>query len=109
MVSVLQSLDTRMRLLLLLGLLFFTYAAEQGENSFTFYIVLMCWCYVGNVLFFLSESCIERCENGFDATKNCQCDSMCTYYKSCCTDYESFCRIRSKFTIFHKHVIKTDA
>ncbi|KAK7156538.1 hypothetical protein R3I94_006560 [Phoxinus phoxinus] len=64
-----------MRLFLLLGLLFFTYAAEQ-------------------------ESCIERCENGFDATKNCQCDSMCTYYKSCCTDYESLCRIRTRGDTF---------
>ncbi|XP_067306664.1 vitronectin a [Pseudorasbora parva] len=64
-----------MRLFLLLGLLFFTYAAEQ-------------------------ESCIERCENGFDATKNCQCDSMCTYYKSCCKDYESLCRIRTRGDTF---------
>uniref|UniRef100_A0A9J8BX94 Vitronectin a n=1 Tax=Cyprinus carpio carpio TaxID=630221 RepID=A0A9J8BX94_CYPCA len=61
-----------MRLFLLLGLISFTYAAE--------------------------ESCIEGCENGFDATKSFQCDSMCTYYKSCCKDYESLCRIRSKFT-----------
>uniref|UniRef100_A0A8C2FNS4 Vitronectin a n=1 Tax=Cyprinus carpio TaxID=7962 RepID=A0A8C2FNS4_CYPCA len=37
------------------------------------------------------SSCIERCENGFDATKSFQCDSMCTYYKSCCKDYESLC------------------
>uniref|UniRef100_A0A8C1HRG5 Vitronectin a n=1 Tax=Cyprinus carpio carpio TaxID=630221 RepID=A0A8C1HRG5_CYPCA len=44
------------------------------------------------------KSCIEGCENGFDATKSFQCDSMCTYYKSCCKDYESLCRIRSKFT-----------
>uniref|UniRef100_A0A8C2KJL7 Vitronectin a n=1 Tax=Cyprinus carpio TaxID=7962 RepID=A0A8C2KJL7_CYPCA len=63
-----------MRLFLLLGLISFTYAAE--------------------------ESCIERCENGFDATKSCQCDSMCTYYKSCCKDYESLCRIRSRGDTF---------
>ncbi|XP_051963733.1 vitronectin a [Xyrauchen texanus] len=63
-----------MRLILLLGLLTFTYAAE--------------------------ESCIERCENGFDATKNCQCDSMCTYYKSCCKDYESTCRILTRGDTF---------
>uniref|UniRef100_A0A672PNZ4 Vitronectin-like n=1 Tax=Sinocyclocheilus grahami TaxID=75366 RepID=A0A672PNZ4_SINGR len=63
-----------MRLFLLLGLISFTYAAE--------------------------ESCIERCENGFDATKSCQCDSMCTYYKSCCKDYESLCRIRTRGDTF---------
>ncbi|XP_026113929.1 vitronectin a [Carassius auratus] len=63
-----------MRLFLLLGLISFTYAAE--------------------------ESCIERCENGFDATQTCQCDSMCTYYKSCCKDYESLCRIRSRGDTF---------
>ncbi|KAI5099100.1 vitronectin precursor [Silurus meridionalis] len=37
------------------------------------------------------ESCIERCDSGFDATKQCQCDSLCKYYSSCCTDYESLC------------------
>ncbi|XP_043115748.1 vitronectin a [Puntigrus tetrazona] len=63
-----------MRLFLLLGLISFTYAAE--------------------------ESCIERCENGFDATKSCQCDSVCSYYKSCCEDYESLCRIRSRGDTF---------
>uniref|UniRef100_A0A8C2FQT3 Vitronectin a n=1 Tax=Cyprinus carpio TaxID=7962 RepID=A0A8C2FQT3_CYPCA len=62
-----------MRLFLLLGLISFTYAAE---------------------------SCIERCENGFDATKSFQCDSMCTYYKSCCKDYESLCRIRTRGDTF---------
>ncbi|KAL0173865.1 hypothetical protein M9458_029833, partial [Cirrhinus mrigala] len=60
-----------MRFFLLIGLIAFTYAAE--------------------------ESCIERCENGFDATKSCQCDSMCAYYKSCCKDYESFCHIKNTF------------
>uniref|UniRef100_A0A3B4BCA5 SMB domain-containing protein n=1 Tax=Periophthalmus magnuspinnatus TaxID=409849 RepID=A0A3B4BCA5_9GOBI len=37
----------------------------------------------------LLESCMDRCENGFDSAKKCQCDSMCKYYKSCCSDYES--------------------
>uniref|UniRef100_A0A8C7YIV4 Vitronectin a n=1 Tax=Oryzias sinensis TaxID=183150 RepID=A0A8C7YIV4_9TELE len=35
-------------------------------------------------------SCLDRCENGFDSQRKCQCDSMCTYYKSCCFDFESF-------------------
>ncbi|KAF4086248.1 hypothetical protein AMELA_G00103900 [Ameiurus melas] len=37
------------------------------------------------------ESCIDRCDSSFDATKQCQCDSLCKYYRSCCTDYESLC------------------
>ncbi|XP_017346022.1 vitronectin a [Ictalurus punctatus] len=37
------------------------------------------------------ESCIDRCDSGFDATKQCQCDSLCKYYRSCCTDYASLC------------------
>uniref|UniRef100_A0A672JJ25 Vitronectin a n=1 Tax=Salarias fasciatus TaxID=181472 RepID=A0A672JJ25_SALFA len=37
------------------------------------------------------ESCMNRCENGFDSEKQCQCDSMCKYYKSCCSDYEVTC------------------
>ncbi|XP_064157684.1 vitronectin a [Anguilla rostrata] len=37
------------------------------------------------------ESCLGRCENGFEAKMACQCDSMCRYYKSCCSDYESVC------------------
>ncbi|XP_026790542.3 vitronectin a [Pangasianodon hypophthalmus] len=37
------------------------------------------------------ESCIDRCDIGFDATKQCQCDSLCKYYRSCCNDYESLC------------------
>lgn len=32
-----------------------------------------------------------RCEYGFDSSKKCQCDSMCKYYKSCCSDYEPIC------------------
>uniref|UniRef100_A0A672ZCG0 Vitronectin a n=1 Tax=Sphaeramia orbicularis TaxID=375764 RepID=A0A672ZCG0_9TELE len=41
-----------------------------------------------NSLTAFEESCMGRCENGFDASKTCQCDSMCKYYKSCCSDYE---------------------
>uniref|UniRef100_A0A3B3WJS8 SMB domain-containing protein n=1 Tax=Poecilia mexicana TaxID=48701 RepID=A0A3B3WJS8_9TELE len=36
-------------------------------------------------------SCLDRCENGFQAQRTCQCDSMCKYYKSCCSDYEAVC------------------
>uniref|UniRef100_A0A672ZCH4 Vitronectin a n=1 Tax=Sphaeramia orbicularis TaxID=375764 RepID=A0A672ZCH4_9TELE len=44
-----------------------------------------------NSLTAFEESCMGRCENGFDASKTCQCDSMCKYYKSCCSDYEVTC------------------
>lgn len=37
-----------------------------------------------------------RCESGFDAQKACQCDSMCKYYKSCCSDFEVTCGRTSK-------------
>ncbi|XP_069004089.1 vitronectin a isoform X3 [Embiotoca jacksoni] len=41
--------------------------------------------------FAVDESCLARCENGFDSLKKCQCDSMCKYYKSCCSDFEAIC------------------
>ncbi|XP_072318747.1 vitronectin a [Eucyclogobius newberryi] len=46
------------------------------------------------------ESCMDRCENGFDSTKKCQCDSMCKYYKSCCSDYESTCGMMTRGDTF---------
>ncbi|KAJ8377579.1 hypothetical protein AAFF_G00255970 [Aldrovandia affinis] len=39
----------------------------------------------------VEESCVGRCENGFDSKKKCQCDSMCTFYGSCCFDYDTTC------------------
>ncbi|KAM9318669.1 vitronectin a [Pholidichthys leucotaenia] len=38
-----------------------------------------------------NESCLGRCENGFDSQKKCQCDSLCKYYKTCCSDFEATC------------------
>ncbi|MBN3286994.1 VTNC protein, partial [Polyodon spathula] len=40
----------------------------------------------------VEESCVGRCEIGFDSKKKCQCDSMCKYYQSCCVDYDLTCR-----------------
>uniref|UniRef100_A0A3P8VD87 Vitronectin a n=1 Tax=Cynoglossus semilaevis TaxID=244447 RepID=A0A3P8VD87_CYNSE len=37
------------------------------------------------------ESCMGRCENGFDSQRQCQCDTMCKYYQSCCTDFQVVC------------------
>ncbi|XP_053562181.1 vitronectin [Bombina bombina] len=39
-------------------------------------------------------SCDGRCDAGFDAAEKCQCDSLCTYYSSCCSDYISVCKPR---------------
>ncbi|XP_076137784.1 vitronectin a [Alosa pseudoharengus] len=46
------------------------------------------------------ESCENRCENGFDAQKTCQCDTMCRYYQSCCSDYETACRMHIRGDTF---------
>ncbi|KAK1158319.1 vitronectin-like [Acipenser oxyrinchus oxyrinchus] len=40
----------------------------------------------------VEDSCVGRCEIGFDSKKKCQCDSMCKYYQSCCVDYDTACR-----------------
>ncbi|XP_074869784.1 vitronectin [Carettochelys insculpta] len=39
----------------------------------------------------LPESCVGHCEDGFDAERKCQCDALCTYYQSCCSDYSAVC------------------
>ncbi|XP_038548996.1 vitronectin a [Micropterus salmoides] len=46
------------------------------------------------------ESCMGRCENGFDSQKKCQCDSMCKYYKSCCSDFEVVCGMTTRGDTF---------
>uniref|UniRef100_A0A665UT62 Vitronectin a n=1 Tax=Echeneis naucrates TaxID=173247 RepID=A0A665UT62_ECHNA len=46
------------------------------------------------------ESCMDRCENGFDAQRSCQCDSMCKYYKSCCSDFEAICGMTTRGDTF---------
>uniref|UniRef100_A0A8C6W6X9 SMB domain-containing protein n=1 Tax=Nannospalax galili TaxID=1026970 RepID=A0A8C6W6X9_NANGA len=38
------------------------------------------------------ESCKGRCTEGFNASKKCQCDDLCTYYESCCVDYMVECK-----------------
>ncbi|XP_060791221.1 vitronectin b [Neoarius graeffei] len=54
------------------------------------------------VLFLLSvsassaaeESCVGRCQNGFDPKYKCQCDILCKFYGSCCIDYDTTCRTK---------------
>ncbi|XP_074045137.1 vitronectin [Macrotis lagotis] len=38
------------------------------------------------------ESCQGRCVEGFNPKKKCQCDELCSYYQSCCTDYVEVCK-----------------
>uniref|UniRef100_A0A8C5KXG7 Vitronectin n=1 Tax=Jaculus jaculus TaxID=51337 RepID=A0A8C5KXG7_JACJA len=38
------------------------------------------------------ESCKDRCTEGFNANKKCQCDELCSYYQSCCVDYMAECK-----------------
>ncbi|XP_069471446.1 vitronectin [Ambystoma mexicanum] len=38
------------------------------------------------------ELCVGRCEEGFISTRKCQCDPLCVYYQSCCSDYVKECK-----------------
>lgn len=42
--------------------------------------------------FAAEESCVGRCDKGFDDQKKCQCDDLCSYYQSCCNDYFTACK-----------------
>ncbi|XP_018604246.2 vitronectin a [Scleropages formosus] len=48
----------------------------------------------------VEESCMDRCEKGFDSSFKCQCDSMCKYYSSCCPDYDSICGVKTRGDTF---------
>ncbi|XP_041797088.1 vitronectin a [Chelmon rostratus] len=50
--------------------------------------------------FAADESCMGRCENGFDSQRKCQCDSMCKYYRSCCSDFEATCGMMTRGDTF---------
>ncbi|XP_006874275.1 PREDICTED: vitronectin [Chrysochloris asiatica] len=38
------------------------------------------------------ESCKDRCTEGFNENRKCQCDELCSYYQSCCADYMAECK-----------------
>ncbi|XP_066119351.1 vitronectin [Saccopteryx bilineata] len=38
------------------------------------------------------ESCKDRCTEGFNINRKCQCDELCSYYQSCCADYMAECK-----------------
>ncbi|KAM9320638.1 vitronectin [Gastrophryne carolinensis] len=46
------------------------------------------------------ESCEGRCLEGFNANKKCQCDDLCLYYQSCCTDYQKVCNKETRGDVF---------
>ncbi|XP_011730114.1 vitronectin isoform X1 [Macaca nemestrina] len=50
-------------------------------------LALLAWVAVAD-----QESCKGRCTEGFNADKKCQCDELCSYYQSCCTDYTAECK-----------------
>ncbi|XP_008939733.1 PREDICTED: vitronectin, partial [Merops nubicus] len=33
-------------------------------------------------------------DDGFDAQRKCQCDPLCVYYQSCCSDYSTVCKAK---------------
>ncbi|NXF94138.1 VTNC protein, partial [Eubucco bourcierii] len=41
-----------------------------------------------------AESCEGRCDEGFDSKRKCQCDTLCVYYQSCCSDYSTVCKTK---------------
>ncbi|ELV12088.1 vitronectin [Tupaia chinensis] len=50
-------------------------------------LVLLAW-----VVLAEQESCKGRCTEGFSVDKKCQCDELCSYYQSCCSDYVAECQ-----------------
>ncbi|XP_004635479.1 vitronectin [Octodon degus] len=50
-------------------------------------LALLAWVAVAD-----QESCKGRCTEGFNADKKCQCDELCSYYQSCCSDYMAECK-----------------
>lgn len=43
-----------------------------------------------------TESCVGRCGH-FNPRNKCQCDSLCVYYGSCCTDFDTVCPKKSQY------------
>nr|XP_033778501.1 vitronectin [Geotrypetes seraphini] len=37
------------------------------------------------------ESCVGRCDEGFNSQKKCQCEPKCIYFDSCCFDFSTVC------------------
>ncbi|XP_042636408.1 vitronectin [Orycteropus afer afer] len=50
-------------------------------------LALLAWAVLAD-----QESCKDRCTEGFNADRKCQCDELCSYYQSCCADYVAECK-----------------
>ncbi|XP_077775927.1 vitronectin [Podarcis muralis] len=53
-------------------------------------LVLLLGCLWGS--FAAEETCEGRCNDGFNKERKCQCDDLCMYYQSCCSDYWTACK-----------------
>ncbi|XP_003971087.1 vitronectin b [Takifugu rubripes] len=53
-------------------------------------VVLLSLVLLLDKVFAAEESCVGRC-GSFNPRSKCQCDSMCTYYESCCVDFYTIC------------------
>ncbi|NXY23741.1 VTNC protein, partial [Atrichornis clamosus] len=40
------------------------------------------------------DSCKGRCDENFNRDHKCQCDTLCVYYQSCCSDYSTVCKAK---------------
>nr|XP_020740435.1 vitronectin isoform X2 [Odocoileus virginianus texanus] len=60
-------------------------------------LALLAWAAVAD-----QESCKGRCAEGFNATRKCQCDELCSYYQSCCADFMAECKPQvTRGDVFH--------
>nr|KAF6296134.1 hypothetical protein mMyoMyo1_009229 [Myotis myotis] len=50
-------------------------------------LALLAWAVLAD-----QESCKDRCTEGFNPEKKCQCDELCSYYQSCCYDFVAECK-----------------
>ncbi|XP_008146023.2 vitronectin [Eptesicus fuscus] len=50
-------------------------------------LALLAWAVLAD-----QESCKDRCTEGFNPDKKCQCDELCSYYQSCCDDFVAECK-----------------
>ncbi|KAL7976070.1 hypothetical protein Chor_009748 [Crotalus horridus] len=57
--------------------------------------LLLLGCLCGS--FAAEESCEGRCDKGFDSQQKCQCDDLCVYYQSCCSDYSRICKTKEQW------------
>ncbi|XP_053702392.1 vitronectin b isoform X2 [Synchiropus splendidus] len=62
-------------------------------------LVLLLLALLQDAAFAAEESCANRCGT-FDQQRKCQCDSMCVYYGSCCSDFNAVCPKKTRGDTF---------